>query len=73
MPLRERTVGGDDSGLLFVAPVDDFKQQIGMPIGVVLYRYLINDLRHQKPGTIPQQNKLDSGLISMAGDSYGAI
>lgn len=34
MPLLERSVGGDDRALVLVASADEFKQQIGMPVGM---------------------------------------
>src|SRR5450759_4360124 len=34
LPLGERLVGGNDSALLFVAPVDQFEEQVRVAIGV---------------------------------------
>ena len=34
IPFAEGTVGGNDGGALFIASVDDFEQQVCMPVAV---------------------------------------
>ena len=41
-PFGEGAIGGHDRWFVFVAPVDDFEEQVGMAIAVGQVSYLVN-------------------------------